>query len=640
MLTRIELSKFRGFAELAADLRPVTVVLGPNSSGKTTLLHAVRVTLQLLEQALRQDSPRRREDVEGDGWIIVAKNGVIQDHAELLPLTDRDALFFNRNVGESPLQIRLLFSAQDPVEEIVLHIWWGRNQQLKYELWARAPRVNEEVVGLPSNSKFVSERMHRFLSDHAPREVFIPSFYGVVREEELRARAVVGRLLGAGDQSHIVRNLVARLDNDAFERLNRFLTRTMGTKIVRRTPAAEADRLLSLEVCFRDSNGDLELSSAGAGLINLIALYSALERFGEESRTRPIIYLLDEPEAHLHPRLQGEMAQLVSTLVVKEFESQVIMATHAVEIINRIGMSDDAVLLRIDRTSPSATVLRGQPEIVAELESWADMTPFSALNFLASRRVIFHEGKTDARMIRRCAELRYRTSLRHKDRFDAWTFAELGGSGNHGMAKVLLKLIERVAPATASAAAPLRVVTVLDRDHHRAPGMSEEETKDAAIARTLVWNRHSIESLFLTPPILSEWLRAWLDEHAPADLEHRIEDALAAADRDEDLCREAQGQLQVALLRHGGSRSEHEIVRAFREANRLVRDDPATWQRGKDRARFVLGRIRDGLGHETGRRLPTELSNLLDGVDTNHFGMTEPAIPPEIRTLLDFMTAE
>ena len=68
---------------------------------------------------------------------------------------------------------------------------------------------------------------------------------------------------------------------------------------------------------------------------------------------------LDEPEAHLHPRLQGEMAHWVSTLIVKQFGAQVIMATHAVEIINRLAMRDDAVLLRVDRSSPSATVLRG-----------------------------------------------------------------------------------------------------------------------------------------------------------------------------------------------------------------------------------------------------------------------------------------
>ncbi len=639
MLTRVELSKFRGFARLAADVRPVTVVLGPNSAGKTTLLHAVRIALQQLEHSLRVASPRRREDSEGDGWIAVATDAVVQDHTALLPLTDPQSLFFNHSVGgDSPLEIKLLFENGDPIAEILLRIWWGRNDQLKLEVWARSPRAVEQVAELPAKSKFVSERLHQFLVDHAPREVFIPSFYGVVREEEIRARAVVSRLLGAGDQSHIVRNLVARLDNDAFERLNTFLMETISTRIVGRTQAAEADQLLSLEVSFRDDNGSLELSSAGAGLINLIALYSALERFGGESRTRPVIYLLDEPEAHLHPRLQGEMAHSVATLVVKQFGAQVVMATHAVEIINRLATRDDAILLRVDRSSPNANVLRGQPQILAELEAWADMTPFSAINFLASRRVLFHEGKTDARIIRRCAELRFRTDLRGKDRFDAWTFAELEGSGNKDLGKLLGNLVKQVTPSSSGPGELLRVITLLDRDHHRTQGWSDDASKATSTTRTLVWSQHSIESLFLTPVVLTSWLAAWLDERAPSDLELRVENALREADRDEELNSNAQVQLQAHLL-HAVQKNDSAIIHAFHEAARMVKEDPGTWHRGKDRASFVLGKLREGFPHEISRQMPTDLAALLERVDLSRFGTVERPIPPEIRTLLEYMTA-
>jgi AAA ATPase domain len=638
MLRRVELHNFRGFAELAAELRPITVVIGPNSAGKTTLLHAIRIASQLLERVLPNSTPRV-ESQDGEPWIQVTSSELLLDHTELLPLVDWRSLFRDNAVGEGVfLRIRLFFDADDPIEQLTVALHCARNAQLKLAVGVRAAKALELVEGLPKQPKrLVTDRLREYLQGHMPRAVLVPSFYGVVRQEEYRTQAVVDRLLGAGDQSHIVRNLVTRLNNDEIERIDRFLNQALRTRVVRRTATSEVDRCTALDVGFRDDNGILELSAAGAGLINVIALFAALERHGNEARSRPLIYLLDEPEAHLHPRLQGEMAHWVSTLVVKQFGAQVMMATHAVEIINRLAMREDAILLRVDRSSQSATVLRGQPEIVAELESWADMTPFTAINFLASRRVLFHEGKTDARILRRCAELRFRTALRGKDRFDAWTFAELEGSGNRGMAKVLLNLIARVAPATTSTE-PLRVVTVLDRDHQRAPGMSEDEAKGAVMARLLVWSRHSIESLFVTPPILAEWLRAWLDEHAPADLDERIAVALAAADRDEDLNREAQAQLQVALLRHG-SRGEHEIVRAFREADQRVRDDPATWQRGKDRAQFVLRRIREGLGHAAGRQLPTDIATLLDGVDLSRFGLVEPPIPPEIRDLLDWMTA-
>lgn len=644
MLKRVELHNFRGFAELAADLRPVTVVLGPNSAGKTTLLHAIRIATQLLDKVLPDCTPRI-EPREGIPWVQITGRELLLDHTELLPLVDWRSLFRDNAVGEGVfLRIRLFFDPEDPIEQITVALHCARNAQLRLEVGVRTSQALEHVDGL--RKRLMIERLREYLQDHRPRAVLVPSFYGVVRQEEYRTQAVVDRLLGAGDQSHIVRNLVTRLSNDELERLDRFINQALGARLVRRTATVDVERCLTLDVGFRDDNGTLELSAAGAGLINLIALFAALERHGNEGRTRPLIYLLDEPEAHLHPRLQGEMAHSVATLVVKQFGAQVIMATHAVEIINRLAVRDDAVLLRVDRSSPNATVLRGQPEIIAELESWADMTPFSAINFLASRRVIFHEGPTDRAIIERCAQLRFRTNLRGRDRFDVWTFAVLEGASRRGMGAMLERLIDQVAVSRTQPAEALRVLTVLDRDYEREPGWSDEAASDTLMSRSLVWSRHSVESLFLTPPILSAWLGAWLDEAAPAQLGALVEAALREADADTELNARAEEQLLARILRLGLTgpdgqplRGDRLVVKASQLAKATLRKNPEIWQRGKDRARFVLGRIREQLPAESRNRMTTDLPNLLERVDLSRFGTVETPIPAEIRDLLDWMTA-
>ena len=71
----------------------------------------------------------------------------------------------------------------------------------------------------------------------------------------------------------------------------------------------------------------------------------------------------------------------------------------------------------------------------------------------------------------------------------------------------------------------------------------------------------------------------------------------------------------------------------------MVKDDPGTWQRGKDRASFVLGKLREGFPHEISRQMSTDLPSLLDRVDLSRFGTVERPIPPEIRSLLEYMTA-
>jgi hypothetical protein len=251
MLKRVELHNFRGFAELAADLRPVTVVLGPNSAGKTSLLHAIRIASQLLEKILPDAAPRVEKE-EGTPWIQVTSSELLLDHTELLPLADWRSLFRNNAVGEGIfLRIRLFFDAEDPIEQLTVSLHCARNAQLKLAVGVRASKAMELVEGLPKQPKrLVTERLREYLQDHMPRAVLVPSFYGVVRQEEYRTQAVVDRLLGAGDQSHIVRNLVTRLSSDEFDRLDRFLNQALGARLVRRTATSEVDQCLTLGPIF------------------------------------------------------------------------------------------------------------------------------------------------------------------------------------------------------------------------------------------------------------------------------------------------------------------------------------------------------------------------------------------------------
>jgi predicted ATPase len=144
--------------------------------------------------------------------------------------------------------------------------------------------------------------------------VLVPAFYGVTIDEEYRTAPVVDALLQAGQQSSIVRNLVARLSGNDLVELNTFLQRTIGAKLDDRTAAADAERTNPLMVRFSGTNGTLDLSAAGAGLVNLVALFSAL-KFRQTTAQTPTVFLFDEPEAHLHPRLQGVIGDELATAV-------------------------------------------------------------------------------------------------------------------------------------------------------------------------------------------------------------------------------------------------------------------------------------------------------------------------------------
>jgi predicted ATP-dependent endonuclease of OLD family len=57
VLTGIKFENFRGFSSFDAALKPVTVLVGPNSSGKTSVLHAARMVVEALDLAIEHGTP-------------------------------------------------------------------------------------------------------------------------------------------------------------------------------------------------------------------------------------------------------------------------------------------------------------------------------------------------------------------------------------------------------------------------------------------------------------------------------------------------------------------------------------------------------------------------------------------------------
>jgi len=648
MLNRIIIDNFRGFRELDAPISPVSVLLGPNSSGKTTVLHAIRLVCQAVDLALESESPARL-----DGKLIeVTRNTLIESPAHLLPLADWQALFVDQLLSQDTTSsISLHFDAGDPIHLLKLVMSYARNKQLKFTLTAEAPAAIAQVSGLPRKSSKVSAMLSEWLRRHAPRAVFIPPFYGVVKDEEFRMKVVVDRLVGSGDQSHVVRNLITGLAPGQLEQLNAFLLELTGATITYRTSGDKTETESPLRVEFKDTNGAIEISAAGAGLVNLVALYASLARWQTSAKAGLVLFLLDEPEAHLHPRLQGETARRIASLVTKEFGAQLLMATHSVEIINRLGERPHVTLLRTDRTVlPSATVLDTQQDIVGDLAEWADLTPFTAINFLASRRVLFHEGIADAKILRRCAELRYRQLPAKRRAFDRWALVPLDGAGNDKIPQLMNRLLKSAAwAAQAAQNQPFRLLTVLDRDYSRQSGFQRDQAEGAIHYSSLVWSGHSIESVFMNAKTLSYWIKGFAGVSAPPGLDDLLVQALSSANTDPDLQNKAQDQLALYLMRtelqdSAGEKpainSDKHRMLAMQIARERVKENPADFQRGKDRASHVLTFIRAHIALPAKNQFPADLAHLLEKTDLNKVSDSIAAIPESVAELLEWMTTD
>ncbi|MBK9367151.1 MAG: AAA family ATPase [Deltaproteobacteria bacterium] len=444
MLEQVNIENFRGVRKMEVPLQRVTALLGPNSSGKTTVLHAVRMACALLERAITSDDAAGVVQRDGAPWISVTAGALLTDGAQQLSLADWQALFIDQNVpNNTTASIHLVFSAADPIQEVAVELRCANNAQIKLDVTVRADEATALVAQMPRRSPRVTQTLTAWLRERAPRAVFVPPFYGTVASEELRSRAVIDRMLGAGDQSHVVRNLVTSLSSAQYEQLSRFLDAVVGARLGERTSGDALQTDPTLRVMFSDSNGPIELSAAGAGLINLVALYAALARWGGEASRRAVLFLIDEPEAHLSPMVQADSASRIARLVTQEFRAQLVLATHSVDILNRLHR-ERAQLVRCDRKNVErpTKVLSGDAGLFRDLADWADLTPYTAINVLAARRILFVEGDTERALLPIFGALLSRNDDARRAAVERWAIVALDGSAKVDQPRLLSRLIQ------------------------------------------------------------------------------------------------------------------------------------------------------------------------------------------------------
>jgi hypothetical protein len=113
--------------------------------------------------------------------------------------------------------------------------------------------------------------------------------------------------------------------------------------------------------------------------------------------TRPRLYVIDEPEQHLHPRLQRDAASWLADFV-RQRPSQAVIATHAVPFFN-LGSESRLVYLR--RASGGTTVPQTMtPEALRRISDEARELGLTRGELLAITSVLlFVEGRADQRVL-------------------------------------------------------------------------------------------------------------------------------------------------------------------------------------------------------------------------------------------------
>lgn len=310
VLRKVEIRNFKLFEEQVFDLPEHLVVVGPNNSGKTSLLQAVAAWSEIANHWFETNPGLARLE---DGTYATADLNMLRFDA--VPLRDFPHLWLNK-LTAGPIGIWLETSS------------WRVGFEIVY--------TATELANVRP-AKDASERDLQRCKAQLPNVVYVapvsrlPVTEAPYTEDGVRARLRRGRL------PEVLRNVLAFVSRDSakWAQLQAIVHEFFGYELLRPTVGAD----VVARYRHRPNAEEYDLSAAASGFLQVLASYAAL-LFDEAS-----VILIDEPDAHLHLLLQ-ETAYRKLRAFAAQTNSQLIVATHSEVVIRKAPPEDLRLLWR------------------------------------------------------------------------------------------------------------------------------------------------------------------------------------------------------------------------------------------------------------------------------------------------------
>jgi hypothetical protein len=311
MLKRIKIDRFKCVSEFDEELPQVTVLVGVNNSGKTSVLHAVHSAVAIAQSRLRLADQSSMNSDEAGFSISVADTFY-------LPLVDANWLAPNGRLTQSHgPKISFIFD-DATASEGTIEILRGRNRNLSVEVRGR------EVIA-------------RIEKLNEPFTVFVPGLAGIARNESFIARGNLLRAIARGDANLVLRNVLwlLKLDPEKWRLFSDALREVFAEHYITIRFTPDADEYI--QVAVKIGAREIPFDCIGTGFLQTTQILSYIYLFS------PAVTLLDEPDSHLHPDNQRLLAGLLCRLA-SEGRTKIMLATHSRHILDAMREREGVVV--------------------------------------------------------------------------------------------------------------------------------------------------------------------------------------------------------------------------------------------------------------------------------------------------------
>lgn len=332
-LREVTIKNFKAIENATLTLADFNVIVGTNGSGKSSVLQA----LHWMFQSGRNRSIEANKDKKKGASLS-------ENDATFMPTPDyRNAGHgheYGNKQGTPQLDLIVKAEAEDKAEFLA-------------EMWIKSARNEGITVHVPSANPLIAQ-----IRDQSREfSAYIPGLAGIPLTEEKRSRLIVQRLAAAGDANTVLRNVLDLLrqtkveQKDGLTIVQEYVSSVMGgfsievdfeddkhTRILARFQTAEMKAA--------DPKRFKPLELAGIGFLQVIQIFAYLVYF------RPVLLLVDEPDAHLHPMAQERLVAVLAEAAGR-FGTQVIMTTHSPSVVRALPPAARVIWMKDGKVQPN-----------------------------------------------------------------------------------------------------------------------------------------------------------------------------------------------------------------------------------------------------------------------------------------------
>lgn len=325
IIRKIRIVGFKKVQDLNLLVDGVSLLVGSNNSGKSSILQAIQFAASSAK-TLKRLGGEERAFRASDDKVIFAKEesitGIVSsltpDDFLYAPITDVHRLHYSgRFTSGKSLRVEFwLETARTETSSgyspFVVNVKKGNNKGLTVSTLSLLP--HDEVKDFYESDQHVS--------------ILVPGLAGLAQSEEYRSTPIVHKSAVRGDANLFLRNILVLLHEKQNEWHN-FVTdlNVIFENIELQIKSnASRDEYILIECKNGNNENWFTFDSMGTGFLQVVQILSYIHYF------KPKILLLDEPDSHIHPNNQKKLLHLI-TKRSREFDISTVIATHSRHLI-------------------------------------------------------------------------------------------------------------------------------------------------------------------------------------------------------------------------------------------------------------------------------------------------------------------